>query len=69
MSIGGELNRDRFVGVIGTQFMLITAEGKSIPIELVEVSDLRLLPNQASYHMHFSFPQAHPVQQGLYELR
>jgi len=69
MTIGGELNRDRFAAVIGTPFTLTSGDGKTVVIELVEVSEMRLLPNQASYSILFQFPERYPVQQGLYELR
>ncbi|HKP68859.1 MAG TPA: hypothetical protein VJV05_06225 [Pyrinomonadaceae bacterium] len=69
MSIGGELNRDRFAGALGTTFTLTTADGKSIPLELVEVSDLHLRPDQVSYSILFRFPEGYPVQQGLHNLQ
>ena len=64
-----DFNRDRFITAVGTKFTLTDAEGESVDLELVEVSDPRERPHQISFSIVFAVPENFMVGQGLYDLQ
>jgi hypothetical protein len=63
-----QFDRDRFAEVLGTSFVLKAADGKTVMIELVEVSEVKERPHQLSFAIVFLTPESSIVDQGLYDL-
>jgi hypothetical protein len=63
-----QFDRDRFASALGSSFVIKGAEGGTLDIELVEVSELRERPRQISFSILFLTPESAGVEQGLYDL-
>ena len=63
-----EFSRERFAGALGSRFTLHAAEGKTVEIELIEVSEPRERPDQVSFSIVFLLPEDYNAEQGLYDL-
>jgi hypothetical protein len=63
-----QFDRDTFAKELGTSFLLKDPEGRSVNVELIEVSEVKERPSQLSYSMLFRVPEDHMVGQGLYDL-
>ena len=63
-----QFDRDTFAKELGSAFVVKTAEGSSVKVELIEVSDVKERPHQVSFSMLFRVPENYAVDQGLYDI-
>lgn len=61
-------DRDRFAEEVGSSFTLKAADGQTLDLELVAVSELKERPYQVSFSAVFLTPASSAVDQGLYDL-
>ena len=59
-------DRDSFASVIGSSFALTSGDGKTVDLELIEVTELKQRPSQESFAAVFLLPEAYCAEQGLY---
>ena len=62
-------DRDRFAEELGSSFTAKDADGRTVDLELVEVTELRERPHQVSFAIVFLTPKSAAVGQGLYDLQ
>jgi hypothetical protein len=62
-------NRDRFADALGSLFTMTAAGGKSVDLELAEVSELKQTKTQQAFSIVFLAPEPFKVEQGLYDLK
>lgn len=61
-------DRDAFASVIGSPFKLDSGDGRTVDLELIEVTELKQRPYQESFAAVFLLPEPHRAEQGLYTL-
>lgn len=61
-------NRDSFAAVIGSSFTLASGDGKTLDLDLIEVTELQQSKYQESFSIVFLLPAPYRAEQGLYTL-
>jgi hypothetical protein len=64
-----EWNRDSFAEAQNTTFKLTAANGESVDVTLVEVTETKETARQRSFSIVFSLPSTHRAEQGLYDVQ
>jgi hypothetical protein len=63
-----QFDRDKFAEALGSTFVIKSADGRTLDLELKEVSEIRERPHQQSFSIVFLVPESFTVEQGLYDI-
>ena len=64
-----EWNRDGFAEAKDTLFRLTAADGQTVDVTLVDVSEMKETARQRSFSIIFSVPDPCRIGQGLYDIQ
>jgi hypothetical protein len=63
-----QFDRNKFAEAIGSSFVLKEEDGRTVNLELLEVSEVKDRSNQISFSIVFLAPESDSIGQGLYEV-